>query len=1349
MQDLFCFSCGRKMDDNKATTLRAHSEHSARCSGAELAKIAAAGSAEFKDMVCRHFVGMCACNTVQALVKGTGAIHGSHLRLCKAPTTRVYERVQGKLTGRYTDVAKSGDEVAAAAAARASSASARPSRAGGGAGAEREAEQEAAEDEIDEENCAVATHQMQTRSMTAKAKERLAAIIACLEELAERVVELGSCGEEGSDAFADAEAAVLEAWEAVSSTAQRAMPERALPHSGASDTRDARTCNRERALWRAQFEHKYAELFKRLTSRGLADVTHPDVQENLKACYNARFESDLADAVRRGAPNDESPQEIKDKLVQERNKRITEKAKELINDPTFQIKPATEQEFEAVIASVKIDKAPGVDGISSNDTIDLGASKAGRAVLHKLTNLFLKGWLHRSDKLWARISRVRLFALLKSDASAVDVRGIAVGIMLIKLGSLLMLKRHSKAIREATPHNFGNGVPGGADAFARLGQACARATASVTVNLDVTKAFDRISIEKIMQATSDLELSPEIIKYTELLYGRPTIADVADAQRRPVMTLEILEGVRQGDAMSGALWTIGAQPAFAAAREAGGAQLALGSLWDDGLFNAPPGPAARALYAFANTASSFGNELSVTKTKFFVPEADLIPILRKELAAAHDEMMARAEGYDGPDLRNVPVVTDGLVLAGVPIGTDTFIFRDLDSKAAAIIRDTDTLMACLDPHNTGRAPPLPVQGAIEILRTCIQPRWNHIMRALDPYRTLSSCATLDADMDKRLRMLLGKAPAHHAGSSEALEEAITAEMGDRQRESTVAEVNTLLTGEELSWRRIYLPREYGFGFRQHTGVAAAAFTGATLLVAPLLAAAMGSRCSIPARDHTICDDTLLYPIPPCHDTIVKRLIIDTTKKSCAADEKLNKDLEKLLPRIGRKALKRSIREGAGQREMQSAVSKLLRLHEITTTMALLGEGYTLEVGELKASLKQTHRSQTIDRQHDCIHFDISIKLDAEACARNRSLSQLRALSASSRDRRQRFSSDREFIYAMRLALGIPILQANQRCPSCNQDLSVTATHALACYAGKGLRAAQHDRVVRGLHDTIKYEHVTRGGVELVVATDKTDYNNLKLRSDEPWMHSTCVKAADYVQPENDSESEGEGAGAAVPLRGKPKRWAAAAAKKAAELPDVDLMADLRVQLRVPAPALTPALARASMATVDAVITSPVGMDNISGAAREQGYAAQKAEDRKGRHYRGYFPEDGAFVRPLAIESFGRMAPESEKTLQVLALLAAGLTVDTDPAALRKRDINLFKRYRALLGKLRLRVSTDLWRSNGSAIDKMIHRWHAVSPLRYSFALPFEGPTFPNGVVAAYAAGLASSFTGSTPLPPQA
>ena len=387
--------------------------------------------------------------------------------------------------------------------------------------------------------------------------------------------------------------------------------------------------------------------------------------------------------------------------------------------------------------------------------------------------------------------------------------------------------------------------------------------------------------------------------------------------------------------------------------------------------------------------------------------------------------------------------------------------------------------------------------------------------------------------------------------------------------------------------------------------------------------------------------------------------------------------------------------------------------------------------------------------------------DKEDEARNRSLSSLGAFTLSGRDRRNRMT-DREWVYSIRLALGIEILASGEehKCPFCRKDMSATATHAIACYRSKGWRTVSHDIVVSAIATTLAEGKPLKDGIfsseDCDVITDKSA-QKLALRSDPDWMHSPCALAAlgnnqfaPLAEEDSDDDDDDDGAtasgsqGTAATGRSAAKgKHRPRGGRKHKKLRDIDIRADLRYIRHTDSPELNPVQARNMMETVDLRIATPLTETLVQVAARILGHAAKQAEAQKDAHYSAYFPEDRAFVAPLVIETFGHIDTKSESTLKRLALLSVGYTdKNADPEELRKQGkegsesaMQFYRAYSVRMKELRTAISKALWVTNARTMDRWLRAANARSPLSLSSPLAWEGATFPVGLTQTFRAAL--------------
>ena len=1395
-----CPCCNASVE-KKAASFREH--YGANSTTCDISALTAERLALFvKD----NGFGPCACGRVYSITKGTGLIDGSHLKTCAsrragagaeapAPVQRKYELCGGKLTGRFVD-----EEVSQAKQQMQEQ------------GPRREEEDEGDDgDEMDD--VTRGGDRPATRGATRAARLREEAIATAVMRFAEALDGVSaeratwearpvSASAETEDPGAtgvseEVQEEARAALEAIGDAAMRKVHPNAVRQVEV-DARNPDVVNIERALLRASAEFRAGEFMKRLDSKGMADVTRDAVlgglQSNYNALYNETVEEIYADLVRSQFFEEDAAElldqilrlgltlktrELMAKVVytlgerltqekraelraqaermaeEERNMRIEATYSRLMGANSTGIAPATEELFMRACARLKADKAPGpVDNLSSNDFINMVDADANtRLPVFRIINHILAGTVHEVKGLWASLSAVNIFALVKDTENEGNVRGISVGSMFIKTAALCMLLRHAPEMRKATAGNMGNGQPGGADAFAHMGNQFVGSAQTATLRVDVQRAFDQCGVEHIMEGVRELKLSDELIEFAYLWYSIPCEGRVSDASRRLRLIIHIMEGVRQGDAMSMALYGIGIEVVLRKAREAAGERCVISNLADDVLANDAPLPVAIAAYTLADQLPKMlANKMNAEKSSIFVQTEEMEIKMREALAERHDYMCAREGGYEGPDLRGIKIVKDGLIVAGVPVGTPEFVDSEITKIVSAAEALGNKLLDCTNPKMTGRAPTLSVQMAVECTRLCILPRINHVLRAHTPAVTIKFAWKFDIDVDALMRKLHGM-PCRRVVMGES--RIVAEHIGCNEEGDASVQINAV-SEAELSWGRVYAGRNQGMGFFKTETTCCAAYMGAIALIAPALHAAYGCRSQLDSEDKARDLDSLhLLPIPHDYSQLVqsqygyyKKL---AEKTGCRDGFR---DMQEINKTLSRAAIVDACREGVLCWGKQRLVS---RAHKMIKTAQLLMD------------IVQAHGAsgiydQRVNYTETCVD-SLQGDMSDEAAARNRSLAHLRAFTATTRDRRNRFS-DREWVLAVRLALGIPILSHVQECPSCGERMSVTAAHMLSCQTGRGMRKGAHDIIIKNVAATLS-ECVKKGkyAIPVVVETEKCE-GALALHLDPTWMHAprkaamvqnlvggsfNALVGEDEVEQLGDYELAGEAAeGGAEGGSGAARRSSGAkrgrggrsvsgvSASSASSQRAADIRADLRVRRCIDSPELNPRAARANTETVDLRVTSPLSASYIKKAATETGHAAKLAEGVKTAHYRKHY-EDGGNVAPLVIETFGFMAPDSEEALMRLVMLASGLPKTTDIKSLKKKAKSdsdaraTYMRVRANLLKVRNTISCSLWRTNAVALDAKLREANAQRGLSLSHPMEWEGDIWPEGAGAAWEA----------------
>ena len=1293
-----------------------------------------------RDLVVECSIGQCVCGFVGRIIRSTGLLDKRHRIACNGlhpigasvPTQRRFQVTAGQLTGTYAD-----EE---AQALRAHPPQAQPAHAD---------ESEDEDDEIDLDHTgsarAAASSGVVTRGMAAASRRRDAGISAAIIEFASTLQAAHTAKQnlgEGEALPPALRKQALDAWEAIGKAALRPMHANALRQKDA-EPRNPEVVLRESALMNVHDTGRIGEFAKRISSAGMANVGNPDVLEGLNSNYNVRF-------------NLEAAADTRDNATASRNARIANTRSDLFagrNTDDAIISPISEETFSRAYAKLKTDKAAGPDNVKSNDFLNLNTD--ARLAVLRIINLILARATDGIDGLWKAMSAVNLFAINKGGDDETNVRGIAVGSMIIKTMSLCMLLRHSHAIQLATPSNMGNGCRGGADAFASAMREFVGTAGTATLRGDVVRAFDQVGVEHIMNATRMLKLPDELIEYAYILYNIPCTALVHDRSRQLRLEFEIMEGVRQGDAMSMALYGVGIEPVLMQARADAGNGCVLFNLADDIAANGTPSVIATALYSIAgNITPMTGNTLSATKSEVFVQNEEMEEEMRAALRAQHDAMCARPGGYDGPDMRNIKIQRDGLIAAGVPVGTDDYVHAETRKVAENAINVARKILDCANPELIGKATPLSTQQAVEALRLCILSRLNHILRVQPPHLTHPHAVLLDEAVDTHMRQL-------HGMTHSLISEEIDADGNVTHQDIHMHEL-------EISWRRVYLGKGVGLGFYKIATTCAAAYLGAVALVAPILHRLFDARSKLTRNDEPRDLSSLrLLPIPHNFAHMLQNLKerLPTVREESTEYEQADEQVQDLFKTFSRDAVVKACRDNKPLMQKQRAISKVVKMMERLLSRAMLYIGY------YGSSEQKSFPPPLEEPGNPTRTMHLICDVSDESHARNLSLANLRAFTVSTRDRRNRFSN-REWVFAVRLALGIPILSSVQECPCCGAHMSVTATHVLSCQFGRGTRKGAHDFIIEALARTLRECAADAGqAIPVDVTTDRDGDSALVLHNDPAWMHGPRRAAApggsfaalaqldgdgdDEEEKEDDAGDDDTAASARPASKGcergyygsatrKQRRNAAQRAAHAAAHPS-DIVADLRVRRCIDSPELNPTAARNNVETVDLRVTSPLSASFVAGAAKKQGYAAQLSERTKRAHYLSQYA-DSANVSPLVIETFGYMSPDAEATLTRLVLLAAGVPKTTDMKALHVLSRSsatakaTYQRVRTFLARVRDSISVALWRSNGYALDHKLRDLNARQQLVFSHPVAWEGPLYPEGCDALWEAGRESEYS---------
>ena len=380
-------------------------------------------------------------------------------------------------------------------------------------------------------------------------------------------------------------------------------------------------------------------------------------------------------------------------------------------------------------------------------------------------------------------------------------RPIGIGETILQLaGGLLMKKTREKFKRAIGDLEVGIATPGGPEALAHAIAALLKYNDAswCVIKIDVSNAFGNISRVKVVEALA--QQVPEAMGYVWARYGGEgtTVFRRGDGNevRIPART-----GVVQGCPMAPALFSLCQQQAYRTVRQQlanDGADLALFSLHDDGQILGPPDVAFRALDLLRAELGKLGLQLNPAKCTAYSPSPRVLQEISELIAER------RQSGKDAVD-----VSEEGVLVAGVPVGSEEFQRAFMHREMSRITKILDDTMVCLNADAPGA--PTTCHGLFHVIRLCIPAMFTHLLRALPPAVTRDAAHRLDKHVEGALRRVMNLLESEY--SSEAC----------------------------IQRRRLHLPiQRAGFGVPSLEVAASEAHVSSLALVGPTVATLMAS-----------------------------------------------------------------------------------------------------------------------------------------------------------------------------------------------------------------------------------------------------------------------------------------------------------------------------------------------------------------------------------------------------------------------------------------------------------------------------------------------------------------------------
>lgn len=324
----------------------------------------------------------------------------------------------------------------------------------------------------------------------------------------------------------------------------------------------------------------------------------------------------------------------------------------------------------------------------------------------RLINAILSGSLPRM----ARLLDSALIALQKPQGG---IRPVAIGEVWLRLAGLCAMAASPDAGRALAPLQLGVGVAGGSQS---LGLAMAAGAAAnpddVTLQLDFSNAFNSVKRSAILAATA--KRWPEGLAFTAWRYGQPSMLHVRGAPEG-TPPIESRRGVQQGDTLGSLLFGLALQDPLEQTRDEHGS-VAIAAAHDDCALQGPAAAVVEAFLTLCRLGGDIGLAAHPAKSRVYSANQEGAAYVAEQLGVEH--------------------CPDGLVLAGTPLGTDSF-------KAAYARKATDAACDAIDKLSELRSAGLSAQDHFQVLKSSLQMRGAHLPRCIPAAQSQPAVAQLE------------------------------------------------------------------------------------------------------------------------------------------------------------------------------------------------------------------------------------------------------------------------------------------------------------------------------------------------------------------------------------------------------------------------------------------------------------------------------------------------------------------------------------------------------------------------------------------------------------------------------
>ena len=328
---------------------------------------------------------------------------------------------------------------------------------------------------------------------------------------------------------------------------------------------------------------------------------------------------------------------------------------------------------------------------------------------------------------------------------ATGVRPIGIGQAFVQLASGILLRRHREDFRQLIgEHDLSFAEPCGTEALAHAVRSyLAARPGSCVLKIDVENAFNSVDRLAVLRAAARI---PGIAPFVAARYGAVATATFRCPVTGRTFDIPVAEGTVQGDPLAGALYCAVQAEAYARTRQAlanAGADVHLLTFADDGNLLGHPADVFRAFDILQRELAELGLRVQPRKCQVYLPPSGDGAATR--LAAAELRRLAEAAQV---------APAEGVLIAGSPVGTDTFVRSVLDDMLHGLQARLRRLVQVLDLSAAARQA-ASVQGLYRVLVLCMPATVLHLLRTTPPRLSRPFAEEADARIRDAAYAILG------------------------------------------------------------------------------------------------------------------------------------------------------------------------------------------------------------------------------------------------------------------------------------------------------------------------------------------------------------------------------------------------------------------------------------------------------------------------------------------------------------------------------------------------------------------------------------------------------------------